>query len=181
MNHRKNLGISARMRILRASQEAPVVPRSRQEAPGAARGRQEAPGGTRGRQGPPGAAKGGQEAPGTTRGRQGAPGGTRGCQGPPGAAGGTQGHTEAPSQPRGAARKRKEAPGSPKCTLTSDPLDKNNVIWTSASKKRTGQLPQQLSRPLGSDFNNFEHLDKLFLEKERFWHQKRDAIKQLKK
>ena len=171
MNHRKHLGIAARMRNLRASQEAPMVPGTRQEAPGAARGRQEAPGGTRGRQAPPGAAKGGQEAPGTTRGRQGAPGGTRGHQGLPGAARGsrgTQGHTEAPSQPRGAARKRQEAPGSPKCTLTSDPLDKNNVIWTSASKKRTGQLPQQLSRPLGSDFNNFEHLDKLFLEKEAF-------------
>ena len=37
----------------------------------------------------------------------------------------------------GSARKRQEAPGSAKYTLTSDLLDKKDVIWTTASEKHT--------------------------------------------
>ena len=46
---------------------------------------------------------------------------------------------------------------------------KTVVIGPAHRKKRTGQLPQQLCRPSGSDFVHFGHLDKHFIEKEAFF------------
>ena len=95
----------------------------------------------------------------------------RGTQGHPG-------HTEAASQPRGAARKRQAAQNAPWQAIHS-----TKTVWFRHAhrKKRTGQLPQQLLRPSVSDFVHFGHLDLFFSRKKRFFNQKCDAIKQLKK
>ena len=103
--------------------------------------------------GPPGVARGRQGAPGAPRQP---PGAARGTRQPPGAAKGRHGAPEATPGTQAAARK----------LPASDPLDKNNVYWTCAPKKRTGRLPPQLCRPSGSDIVHFGHLDKLFLEKD---------------
>ena len=95
-------------------------------------GRQGAPGAARSRPGPPGVARGRQGPQVTATGRRG-PGAAR-----RGAASGRQGRWGSPNTPRGRqgpqvaardARGRKwppERPVATKCTLTSDPIDKNN-------------------------------------------------------
>ena len=95
----------------------------------------------------------------------------RGLQGSPGAPRGTQGHRGALRQPPGAARSRQGHPETPRhpgsrqeAASKRSACQKHCLLDIRTEQKRTGQLPQQLCRPSGSDSVDFGHLHKLFLE-----------------